>query len=145
MYQWCLTVSIPYGLTLLSNKKLLQCWRTQSFNPLWINTTLKHIQGHTDGILGFNPLWINTTLKQKALITIREGCFNPLWINTTLKLRPSDHVRAYVSIPYGLTLLSNTSFALKELNDVSIPYGLTLLSNSLAPVVVVTVFQSPMD
>ena len=123
MYQWCLTVSIPYGLTLLSNKKLLQCWRTQSFNPLWINTTLKHIQGHTDGILGFNPLWINTTLK----------------------LRPSDHVRAYVSIPYGLTLLSNTSFALKELNDVSIPYGLTLLSNSIAPVVVVTVFQSPMD
>ena len=33
--------------------------------------------------------------------------FNPLWINTALKLTVSAPRRSLVSIPYGLTLLSN--------------------------------------
>ena len=37
-----------------------------------------------------------------------------------------------VSIPYGLTLLSNGVSNVNDYISVSIPYGLTLLSNILA-------------
>ena len=55
------------------------------FNPLWINTALKHNDKRKRGLYGFNPLWINTALKP-----MRERIDAPK-----------------VSIPYGLTLLSN--------------------------------------
>ena len=60
--------------------------------------------------------------------------FNPLWINTALKLRECRERGVKVSIPYGLTLLSNIALSLLWLLGVSIPYGLTLLSNSLIAV-----------
>ena len=55
--------------------------------------------------------------------------FNPLWINTALKQRSKKYSCRMVSIPYGLTLLSNHNQNLTRSNQVSIPYGLTLLSN----------------
>ena len=106
----------------------------RGFNPLWINTTLKlvdsiHICPHC-----FNPLWINTTLKQSACHRVRYYSFNPLWINTTLKLFVYVFDNKSVSIPYGLTLLSNELKIALIAVVVSIPYGLTLLSNRrLAP------------
>ena len=59
-------------------------------------------------------------------------CFNPLWINTALKLLLSSFSLCSVSIPYGLTLLSNDHCNYDMTVLVSIPYGLTLLSNSLS-------------
>ena len=56
---------------------------------------------------GFNPLWINTALKLGVCGLICGSGFNPLWINTALKRGTAEQNRDYVSIPYGLTLLSN--------------------------------------
>ena len=56
---------------------------------------------------GFNPLWINTALKQAVASEEDKFGFNPLWINTALKLDKFFQIPAIVSIPYGLTLLSN--------------------------------------
>ena len=50
-----------------------------------------------------------------------------------------------VSIPYGLTLLSNPSSDFMQGEIVSIPYGLTLLSNTTQSSIVEKEFQSPMD
>ena len=73
------------------------------------------------------------------------ACFNPLWINTALKQqRPPDEAFP-VSIPYGLTLLSNSNYVSVVGTGVSIPYGLTLLSNRNIKVRFVVLFQSPMD
>ena len=96
-----------------------------------------------------------------------SDCFNPLWINTALKQCISSVDRNIVSIPYGLTLLSNTGsgktryvmvsipYGLTLLSNptdragailrVSIPYGLTLLSNSVPALIYTLWFQSPMD
>ena len=38
-----------------------------------------------------------------------DPSFNPLWINTALKRTDKEDTRVDVSIPYGLTLLSNDS------------------------------------
>ena len=57
--------------------------------------------------------------------------FNPLWINTALKHIEDVHSTLCVSIPYGLTLLSNSPSCFCDNIIVSIPYGLTLLSNKL--------------
>ena len=57
--------------------------------------------------LGFNPLWINTALKRCSQNTFADPRFNPLWINTALKQAPALDPAHLVSIPYGLTLLSN--------------------------------------
>ena len=56
-------------------------------------------------------------------------CFNPLWINTALKQAFLRRIHKSVSIPYGLTLLSNLGHIVVYMTVVSIPYGLTLLSN----------------
>ena len=74
-------------------------------------------------IYNFNPLWINTALKPTAIIIPPAPGFNPLWINTALKL----------------------SFRTFGGTEVSIPYGLTLLSNNAPDSPVVKSFQSPMD
>ena len=50
-----------------------------------------------------------------------------------------------VSIPYGLTLLSNPMPNLPTYGFVSIPYGLTLLSNEILNEQIKKEFQSPMD
>ena len=55
----------------------------------------------------FNPLWINTALKLKLCFSCWNWGFNPLWINTALKQKYQGQIRGFVSIPYGLTLLSN--------------------------------------
>ena len=57
--------------------------------------------------------------------------FNPLWINTALKHIFIRYLGSVVSIPYGLTLLSNKNSFKDGIQMVSIPYGLTLLSNQL--------------
>ena len=36
-----------------------------------------------------------------------------------------------VSVPYGITLLSNSTIAVQTLSNVSVPYGITLLSNDI--------------
>ena len=59
-------------------------------------------------------------------------CFNPLWINTALKRGSRVEEVFLVSIPYGLTLLSNNCCHHLIPTTVSIPYGLTLLSNDIA-------------
>ena len=56
-----------------------------------------------------------------------------------------SRIRYGVSIPYGLTLLSNLDLSRIQKDLVSIPYGLTLLSNRSAPVSTGGGFQSPMD
>ena len=81
-------------------------------------------------LLGFNPLWINTALKHLDFETELFEGFNPLWINTALKQISGGKRLVIVSIPYGLTLLSNLDLASASGTDVSIPYGLTLLSNT---------------
>ena len=78
-----------------------------SFNPLWINTTLKRSFLHYFATHSFNPLWINTTLKRNRHRCPAWSGFNPLWINTTLKHWRAIGMTVIVSIPYGLTLLSN--------------------------------------
>ena len=77
------------------------------FNPLWINTTLKLGKVINKITNCFNPLWINTTLKRIFPNANLGMSFNPLWINTTLKHSHCSSAHLYVSIPYGLTLLSN--------------------------------------
>ena len=57
----------------------------------------------------FNPLWINTALKPCRERNLPYRSFNPLWINTALKRTDKEDTRVDVSIPYGLTLLSNDS------------------------------------
>ena len=84
-------------------------------------------------IYNFNPLWINTALKPTAIIIPPAPGFNPLWINTALKLYLLFDTFIKVSIPYGLTLLSNPNIPLTFWQSVSIPYGLTLLSNPNIP------------
>ena len=77
------------------------------FNPLWINTALK-LQATTSlFLISFNPLWINTALKPDIHNDPLTLCFNPLWINTALKQLHHIYLLLSVSIPYGLTLLSN--------------------------------------
>ena len=49
-----------------------------SFNPLWIYTTLKHYFLHHWQTLGFNPLWIYTTLKLEHSMNEPVSSFNPL-------------------------------------------------------------------
>ena len=93
------------------------------FNPLWINTALKLVFVMILLTIRFNPLWINTALKQSAHTTFTLHSFNPLWINTALKRL--DNIKCYA--------------------DVSIPYGLTLLSNVWLLRSVPVSFQSPMD
>ena len=56
-------VSIPYGLTLLSNIRWLFLFWRVCFNPLWINTALKLRKVLVIPAISFNPLWINTALK----------------------------------------------------------------------------------
>ena len=73
--------------------------------------------------MSFNPLWINTALKLQIVFALVDTSFNPLWINTALK-----HI-----------IVFTCGFA------VSIPYGLTLLSNSVREGSGVLEFQSPMD
>ena len=81
-----------------------------SFNPLWINTALKRQDVFDRVLTGFNPLWINTALKPLETSVPRQVRFNPLWFNTALKLCYCICIRCFVSIPYGLTLLSNGFF-----------------------------------
>ena len=102
------------------------------FNPLWINTALKPSHLALIFLLCFNPLWINTALKRCCVQKHNDESFNPLWINTALKRISSHLIYFGVSIPYGLTLLSNKSNYGNVQNVVSIPYGLTLLSNLLS-------------
>ena len=116
-------VSIPYGLTLLSNSYPNITGRSYCFNPLWINTALKLYDDFFVYCVCFNPLWINTALKPIVHGIIGICGFNPLWINTALKPSGVRFTTVQVSIPYGLTLLSN---------------GLTLHRDVL-------MFQSPMD
>ena len=71
--------------------------------------------------------------------------FNPLWINTALKPITELSASLPVSIPYGLTLLSNSHICCKQSQLVSIPYGLTLLSNFAIDMISEYEFQSPMD
>ena len=78
-----------------------------SFNPLWINTALKLKVATGSAICSFNPLWINTALKREDARLAFKRRFNPLWINTALKHNLENAVGRLVSIPYGLTLLSN--------------------------------------
>ena len=47
----------------------------------------------------------------------------------------------YVSVPYEITLLSNHFLHLSILRKVSVPYEITLLSNSIAPAVYGKSFQ----
>ena len=77
------------------------------FNPLWINTALKRCHVLDRRLSCFNPLWINTALKRRACCQTTWLGFNPLWINTALKPTINFSVHLNVSIPYGLTLLSN--------------------------------------
>ena len=58
----------------------------------------------------FNPLWINTALKPNGIRFRTVQSFNPLWINTALKPLILFKHNAPVSIPYGLTLLSNQAW-----------------------------------
>ena len=83
-----------------------------SFNPLWINTALK--RDIEKGIVnhGFNPLWINTALKLQQTPATGRTSFNPLWINTALKHNAAIEYLDDVSIPYGLTLLSNSRWVI---------------------------------
>ena len=60
---------------------------------------------------------------------ISEYSFNPLGINTALNHNMRHALLMPVSIPYGLTLLSNLKSIFWDNIVVSIPYGLTLLSN----------------
>ena len=99
------------------------------FNPLWINTALKPGLSSAISSNGFNPLWINTALKRKVIYKFDRCSFNPLWINTALKRLSGIARKTLVSIPYGLTLLSNRGLLQQMASIVSIPYGLTLLSN----------------
>ena len=77
----------------------------------------------------FNPLWINTALKQQSLLVALRKVSIPYGL--TLLSNGSITVTATlkVSIPYGLTLLSNAYYYASHSPLVSIPYGLTLLSN----------------
>ena len=93
----------------------------------------------------FNPLWINTALKRFKSYYVHYLSFNPLWINTALKLAQQESKVCSVSIPYGLTLLSNDCCCTTQRAIVSIPYGLTLLSNYSNCVGSMKQFQSPMD
>ena len=94
---------------------------------------------------GFNPLWINTALKQTshhfqyAIVSIPYGL---TLLSNTVKRPVTKHI---VSIPYGLTLLSNRKILLLHMFPVSIPYGLTLLSNPSSNILFISLFQSPMD
>ena len=81
--------------------------------------------------MSFNPLWINTALKrslQEALIYVVSI---PYGLTLLSNSRIGDFFDSFVSIPYGLTLLSNIVFYLLLILSVSIPYGLTLLSNRI--------------
>ena len=81
--------------------------REPGFNPLWINTALKLDNSQYYNAVCFNPLWINTALKHHCLYIHHHWRFNPLWINTALKRMLRLKLWRIVSIPYGLTLLSN--------------------------------------
>ena len=77
----------------------------------------------------FNPLWINTALKQ-CVITLHKQCVSIPYGLTLLSNHNQNLTRSnQVSIPYGLTLLSNHRLKSNIRHKVSIPYGLTLLSN----------------
>ena len=97
----------PLWINTALKRKFVDFFRFISFNPLWINTALKLYSSRPNTLNSFNPLWINTALKRND----REDCgrdrFNPLWINTALKLEVVNELLSLVSIPYGLTLLSN--------------------------------------
>ena len=101
------SVSIPYGLTLLSNKSLLQPSKPWVSIPYGLTLLSNHAGCAVRKRNCFNPLWINTALKPKMTIYGNRQSFNPLWINTALKLTMEDIFAKSVSIPYGLTLLSN--------------------------------------
>ena len=100
-----------------------------SFNPLWINTALKLCRLSDRYVWSFNPLWINTALKQ-CVITLHKQCVSIPYGLTLLSNHNQNLTRSnQVSIPYGLTLLSNHRLKSNIRHKVSIPYGLTLLSN----------------
>ena len=81
-------------------------------------------------VYGFNPLWINTALKLQTEIQNLKDVSIPYGLTLLSNICKSPYVRSIVSIPYGLTLLSNCCQCLIKKDNVSIPYGLTLLSNT---------------
>ena len=97
-------------------------YHNSRFNPLWINTALKRDRCSYFVKISFNPLWINTALKLNVLDKQYKPSFNPLWINTALKLSVKAACFFAVSIPYGLTLLSNLKF--EKTTCISLYYSL---------------------
>ena len=94
------------------------------FNPLWINTALKRDVILNIMMKSFNPLWINTALKHLDFETELFEGFNPLWINTALKQEEMLPLALKVSIPYGLTLLSNSNLKFEKTTCISLYYSL---------------------
>ena len=96
-------------------------------------------------IFGFNPLWINTALKLCVKVALKMIVSIPYGLTLLSNSKQAHQFIGEVSIPYGLTLLSNAYGARYSLSSVSIPYGLTLLSNSRIRSKMRNGFQSPMD
>ena len=99
----------------------------------------------TDFDLCFNPLWINTALKLTYHHKLHNNVSIPYGLTLLSNVRVAFYLLLIVSIPYGLTLLSNNYNSAFIISLVSIPYGLTLLSNTIARSNAVCLFQSPMD
>ena len=116
-----------------------------NFNPLWINTALKRYIWRNEWKCRFNPLWINTALKRGNTFIQCSICFNPLWINTALKLDGLPMHSTLGFNPLWINTALKHSTACKYLLKVSIPYGLTLLSNTPDTFEASSSFQSPMD
>ena len=72
-------------------------------------------------------LHYSQTIRRKKMV---DFSFSTLWNYTTLKLCCSWHTLCRVSVPYEITLLSNSKYDAIVILRVSVPYEITLLSNS---------------
>ena len=81
-------------------------------------------------MIDFSTLWNYTTLKRVKLFL-----YDTLVFQYLMKLHYSQtfmivtRVAGKISVPYEITLLSNTTSVVGISNNISVPYEITLLSN----------------